>query len=95
MEIKDNDDGDKNKILIIDDEVDITFTFKVALEDTGLFTVDTFNDPQDMLFNFKPSIYDLLLIDTRMPKMSGYELYKEIRRLDAEIKVIFVTASPF
>jgi DNA-binding response OmpR family regulator len=95
MEIKNNDDGDKNKILIIDDEVDITFTFKVALEDTGLFTVDTFNDPQDMLFNFKPSMYDLLLIDTRMPKMSGYELYKEIRKLDAEIKVIFVTASPF
>ena len=84
MEIKNNDD-----------EVDITFTFKVALEDTGLFTVDTFNDPQDMLFNFKPSIYHLLLTDTRMPKMSGYELYKEIRRLDAEIKVIFVTASPF
>jgi DNA-binding NtrC family response regulator len=56
MEIKNNDDGDKNKILIIDDEVDITFTFKVALEDTGLFTVDTFNDPQDMLFNFKPSM---------------------------------------
>jgi DNA-binding response OmpR family regulator len=87
--------GNKKKILIIDDEVDLTFTFKVGLEDTGLFTVDTLNDPQDMLFNFKPSMYDLLLIDTRMPKMSGYELYKEIRKLDAEIKVIFVTASPF
>ena len=69
MEIKNNDDGNKKKILIIDDEVDITFTFKVSLEDTGLFTVDTFNDPQDMLFNFKPSMYDLLLIDTRMLMM--------------------------
>ena len=87
--------GNKKKILIIDDEVDLTFTFKVGLEDTGLFTVDTLNDPQDMLFNFKPSMYDLLLIDMRMPQMSGYELYKEIRKIDAKIKVIFLTASPF
>jgi DNA-binding response OmpR family regulator len=65
----------------------------IGLEDTGLFTVDTFNDPQNALFNFKPSMYDLLLIDMRMPKMSGYELYKEIRKIDAKIKVIFLTAS--
>ncbi len=96
MEIKNNDDGNKKKILIIDDEVDITFTFKIGLEETGLFTVDTFNDPQDVLFNFKPGMYDLLLIDIRMPNRSGYELYKEIRKKDPRVKVIFVTASePF
>jgi DNA-binding response OmpR family regulator len=87
--------GNKKKILIIDDEVDLTFTFKVGLEDTGLFTVDALNDPQDMLFNFKPSMYDLLLIDMRMPQMSGYELYKELIKIDAKVKVIFLTASPF
>jgi CheY-like chemotaxis protein len=43
--------------------------------------------------NYKPSMYDLLLMDIRMPKMSGYELYKEIRKIDAKIKVIFLTAS--
>jgi DNA-binding response OmpR family regulator len=93
MGIKNNDDDDKKRILIIDDEVDITFTFKLGLEDSGLFTVDTSNDPHDMLFNFKPGMYDLLLMDIRMPKMSGYELYKEIRKIDAKIKVIFLTAS--
>ena len=91
-----NDDNNKKNILIIDDEADIAFTFKKGLEDTGLFTVDTFNDPQDVLFNFKPSMYDLLLIDIRMPEMSGYDLYKEIRKIVAKIKVIFLTASePF
>ncbi|MDQ6668110.1 MAG: response regulator [Thermoproteota archaeon] len=95
MEIKNNDNDNKKKILIIDDEVDLTFTFKIGLEDTGLFTVDTLNDPRDMLFNFKSSMYDLLLIDMRMPQMNGYELYKEIRKIDAKIKVIFLTASPF
>jgi DNA-binding response OmpR family regulator len=93
MERKNNDDDNKKKILMIDDEADITFTFKTGLEDTGLFTVDTFNDPQDVLSNFKPGVYDLLLIDLRMPKMSGYGLYKEIKKIDAEIKVIFLTAS--
>jgi len=93
MERKNNDDDKKKKILMIDDEADITFTFKTGLEDTGLFTVDTFNEPQDVLFNFKPGVYDLLLIDLRMPKMSGYELYKEIRKIDVKIKVIFLTAS--
>ncbi|MDQ6667420.1 MAG: response regulator [Thermoproteota archaeon] len=82
--------------MIIDDEVDIAFTFKTGLEDTGLFTVDTFDDPQAALFTIKPGMYDLLLLDIRMPKMSGYELYKEIRKMDTMIKVIFVTASePF
>jgi DNA-binding response OmpR family regulator len=96
MDIKNIDDDNKKRILIIDDEVDITFTLKIGLEDTGLFTVDTFNDPQDVLFNFKPTMYDLLLIDIRMPKMSDYRLYKEVRKIDAKIKVIFLTASePF
>ena len=96
MVIKNNDSYNKKKILIVDIEVDIAFTFRIGLEDTGLFTADTFNDPQDVLFNFKPGMYDLLLIDIRMPKMSGYELFKEIRKMDANIKVIFVTASkPF
>jgi len=95
MERKNNDDDTKKKIMTIDDESDITFTFKIGFEDTGLFTVDTFNDPRAALFRFKPGMYDLLLIDIRMPQMSGYELYKEIRKIDAEIKVIFFTASPF
>ena len=85
MERKNNDDN-KKKILIIDDEADITFTFKTGLEDTGLFTVDTVNHPQDALFNFKPSMYDLLLIDIRMPNRSGYELYKEIRKKESSSK---------
>jgi DNA-binding response OmpR family regulator len=88
MEIKNN-----KKILIVDNEADITFTFKTGLEDTGLYIVDTFNDPQVALLNFKPRMYDLLLIDIRMPNRSGYELYKEIRKIDAKIKAIFVTAS--
>ena len=36
----------KRKILAVDDDPDITFTIKIGLEDSGLFQVDMFNDPE-------------------------------------------------
>ena len=80
------------RILIVDDEPDITFVFKIGLEDNG-FVVDTFNDPQIALSNFKTNLYDLLLIDIGIPKMNGFELYREIRKIDDKVKACFFTAS--
>jgi CheY-like chemotaxis protein len=45
------------------------------------------------LENFRPGLYDLLLIDIAMPKMNGFELYDKIRELDKKVKISFVTAS--
>ena len=36
----------KRNILAVDDDPDITFTIKIGLEDSGLFQVDIFNDPE-------------------------------------------------
>lgn len=69
----------KKRILVVDDEPDITYILKTSLDDTGLFKVDTFNDPELALSTFKSGYYDFLLIDIRMPKMSGYELYDKYR----------------
>jgi two-component system, OmpR family, response regulator ChvI len=82
----------KRRILIVDDEPDITFVFKMGLEDNG-FVVDTFNDPQLALSNFKNGLYDLLLIDIGIPKMNGFEFYREIRKIDDKVKACFFTAS--
>ena len=79
------------KILIVDDDTDITLAFKKGLEGDG-FEVDTFNDPLEALSNFKPSKYDFLLLDVRMPNMNGFELYKEIEKVDGDVKVCFITA---
>jgi DNA-binding response OmpR family regulator len=79
------------KILIVDDDADITLAFKKGLENDG-FKVDVFNDPLQALLNFKASDYDLLLLDIRMPKMNGFELYKEIEKIDNGVKVCFITA---
>ena len=82
----------KDKILVVDDDPDITTTFHFALEDTGLFEVETYNDSVEALSNFKPHLYDLILLDIKMPKMSGFELCDKIKKLDSNVKVCFISA---
>ena len=80
------------KILVIDDEPDITSSVKNGLERKG-FEVHTQNDPVKALEDFKPDVYDLMLIDIRMPKMNGFELYREIKKKnDSKAKICFFTA---
>jgi two-component system, OmpR family, response regulator ChvI len=81
----------KKSILIVDDEHDIALAFKISLENNG-FVVDTFNDPEQALSNFKAGLYDLLLIDIKMPKMNGFELYREMEKIDNKAKICFITA---
>ncbi|MGI8831637.1 MAG: response regulator [Nitrososphaeraceae archaeon] len=90
--IKTSESKRKKRILVVDDEPDLTYTLKIGLEDTGSFEVDAFNDPELALSAFKPGNYDFLLIDIRMPKMSGYDLYDKIRAIDSKVKSCFITA---
>lgn len=83
----------KRRVLVVDDSSDITVTIKTGLEDTDLFQVDTFNDPKLALSSFKPGLYDLILIDFKMPKMYGHVLYDEIRNMDNKVKVCFLSAT--
>jgi CheY-like chemotaxis protein len=91
-----NDDNSTlktKKIMLVDDEADILWLFKMILESDARLKVDAFADPIIALENFRPGLYDLLLIDIAMPKMNGFELYDKIRKLDKKVKVSFVTAS--
>jgi DNA-binding response OmpR family regulator len=82
----------KKKILVVDDEADLTMLSRLALEYHG-FKVDTFNDPKEALTNFKPNYYDLAILDIKMPTMDGFQLYDEIKKKDQKAKVCFLTAS--
>ena len=86
----------KNRILIVDDEPDIARLFKLGLERSGGFEVDVYNDPTTALSNYRPGVYDLLLLDVKMPKMNGLELYQKInekyKEEDGIVKVCFITA---
>ena len=81
-----------NRILIVDDEPDLTIICILTLEHYG-YKVDAFNDPQEALSNFRPGSYDLIILDIKMPKMDGFELYQEIKKKDNNAKVCFLTAS--
>jgi DNA-binding response OmpR family regulator len=84
--------GTRRRILVVDDEPDIAFTLQAGLEDGG-FDVDAFIDPELVLTSFKPGLYDLALIDIRMPKMDGFVLYERLKTVDPGVKVCFLTAS--
>jgi len=80
------------KILLVDDEPDVTYTIKNILEDNE-YNVDSFNDPILALNYYKVNFYALVILDIKMPKMDGFELYTKIREKDPKVKICFLTAS--
>lgn len=81
----------RKKILVVDDEPDITLTLVAILQKSG-YEVSPFNDPLMALQSFKPHYYDLLIIDIKMPEMNGFELYQKLREKENHVKVCFLTA---
>lgn len=94
------------RILIVDDEPDVTLTLKVGLEvyyyyhdnerrrrRRRRFEVYSYNDPEVALSKFKPNFYDLLLTDIYMPRMNGFELSQRVVEIDANIRVCFMSSA--
>ena len=79
------------RILIVDDEKDIGRTFKMILENYG-FEIDFFTDPVLALETFKPNLYDLTILDIKMPEINGFELYDKLKSRDPKIKTLFISA---
>ena len=87
-----NTRNNKNKIFLVDDELDISYTLSTVLQDNG-FESDSFTDPILALTNYKTNFYDLVILDIKMPGMDGFELCKKIREMDPKVKICFLTAS--
>jgi DNA-binding response OmpR family regulator len=87
-----NEEIKRKRILVVDDESDLTLFYRMSLEYHG-FEVETFNDPRKALSNFKTDYYNLIILDIKMPNMDGFELYTELRKRDKKAKVCFLTAS--
>jgi CheY-like chemotaxis protein len=85
--------------LIVDDDKDITLTFKTGIEDSNSHNdadrrikVHTYNNPATGLSEFKPNFYDLLLVDINMPRMNGFELCEKILAIDINVRVCFMSS---
>ena len=79
------------RILLVDDDEDLTDVLKAGLEQFG-FSVDVFNDPESALTSFVPDKYDLAVLDFRMEPFNGFELYRRLRGLDRGLAMCFLTA---
>jgi DNA-binding response OmpR family regulator len=83
---------DTKRIILIDDNRDVGLSFKVVLEHyyESSLKVDSFTDPLTALDNFETGLYDLVIIDTVMPDMNGFEVYRRLKELDKKVKVCFL-----
>ena len=89
------------RMLIVDDDTDITITLKAVIEDSNesnaahsnkRIEVYTSNDPVVALSEFRPNFYDLLLVDINMPHMNGFELSEKILAIDINVRICFMSS---
>jgi DNA-binding response OmpR family regulator len=79
--------------MIVDDDPDVTMTLQTVLQQNG-FRTDAYDDPVAVYKNFRDGVYDLVLLDIKMPIIDGFLLYQKIRRTDKIVKICFLTAKP-
>lgn len=82
----------KLRVLVVDDEPQITFMLKYMLEELG-FNPEVYNDPQKALkaFTSEPLDYDLLITDQSMPHLTGTELAEKALQIRPELPIILNT----
>lgn len=89
----DNKDKPLARLLVVDDDPDTILALKIGLLDYG-FLVDGFTNPQEALQSFKANAesYCLVLLDIKMPALSGTQLAKKVKEVNPNVKVLLLTA---
>ena len=79
------------RIMVIDDDTDITNLFSIFLESNG-YIVNAYTNPLEAFHNFRKNSHDLIILDLKMPFMDGMTLYHKIKEIDEQVIICFTTA---
>lgn len=80
------------KILLVEDDPNLGLLLQDYLQLKGKFEVVLCKDGEEGLRNFTKNNYDLVILDVMMPKKDGFTLGKDIRKINANVPIIFATA---
>ncbi|RPH84160.1 MAG: response regulator [Desulfobacteraceae bacterium] len=80
------------KILIVDDELDMLELLELIITDRTSYQVVTVSDPLKVPELLQEGDFDLLISDLRMPQMDGMELLDRVRQIDSQLPYIILTA---
>jgi two-component system, OmpR family, response regulator ChvI len=75
---------------VVDNDPNVTESFGLVLEDSGLYQVAKYNDPLLALSELKPNVFDLVLLDIKIPNVDSFELFERMKTIDSNLKVCFI-----
>lgn len=76
---------------VVDDDEGFRNSLKSLLESCNL-AVETYADAEEFLARYVPNRPGCLLLDVRMPKMSGLQLQEELQKRQIRVPLVFITA---
>ena len=80
------------KILVVDDEVDMLMLLRMIIEDNTRYAVETTNNPSEALQILRQEKFDLVITHLKMPGYDGLELFNELKEIQPQLPVIIITA---
>ena len=80
------------RILAVDDELDMLMLLRMIIEDNTDYEMETTNNPSEALKMVRENEYDLVISDLKMPGMDGLELCDVVREIDPDLPLIMITA---
>src|SRR6266571_513757 len=77
-------------VFVVDDDASLRESLKDLIQSVGL-RVEAFASAQEFLRNNRPDVPTCLVLDVRLPDLSGLDLQKRMAEADMEIPIIFIT----